>query len=88
MALAAVQLIGLTHGLFCPIFELYYGVALLIILRAVVKDHTLHAYLRWPLLSFIFRRWEIMDPAALNPDYFRAPTGRYIRIEYPMPQKP
>ncbi len=54
MALAAVQLIGLTHGLFCPIFELYYGVALLIILRAVIKDHTLHVYLRWPLLTLLF----------------------------------
>ncbi|HRF79850.1 MAG TPA: hypothetical protein PL070_07160 [Flavobacteriales bacterium] len=54
LALASVQLIGLTHGLFCPIFELYYGVALLIIFRAVVKDRTLHAYVRWPLLSVLF----------------------------------
>lgn len=54
VALAAVQLIGLTHGLFCPIFELYYGVALLILFHAVVQATTLSAYVRWPLLAVLF----------------------------------
>jgi len=37
--------------------------------------------------EFIFRRWEIMDTSALNTVYFRPPTGRYTRIDFPMPRK-
>lgn len=37
LALVALHLIGLTHGLFCPIFELYYGADLLVLLIAVLR---------------------------------------------------
>jgi hypothetical protein len=38
LALCAVQLIGLAHGLFCPVFELYYGVGLIIMLMATLES--------------------------------------------------
>lgn len=54
IALAAVHLIGLTHGLFCPIFELYYGVDLLILFLAVRRCEGLSPAWRWPLLLLLF----------------------------------
>ena len=54
VALAAVHLVGLTHGLFCPIFELYYGVDLLILFQAVLANDRLRPRLRWPLLIALF----------------------------------
>ncbi|MEO8590150.1 MAG: hypothetical protein ABI432_12325 [Flavobacteriales bacterium] len=54
IALAAVHLIGLTHGLFCPIFELYYGVDLLILFQAVLVSERLVPRTRWILLVLLF----------------------------------
>lgn len=41
LALCAAQLIGLTHGLFCPVFELYYGFALILLLHATLTNDRL-----------------------------------------------
>ncbi|MBK8499557.1 MAG: hypothetical protein IPL52_12275 [Flavobacteriales bacterium] len=54
IALAAVHLIGLTHGLFCPIFELYYGADLLILFLAVNRCEGLAPAWRWLLLITLF----------------------------------
>lgn len=54
LALAAVHLIGLTHGLFCPIFELYYGVDLLILFHATWLAGHLRSFTRWALLITLF----------------------------------
>ena len=54
LAIAAVHLIGLTHGLFCPIFELYYGVDLLILFQAVLASGGLAPRTRWALLVVLF----------------------------------
>lgn len=54
VALVSIHLIGLTHGLFCPIFELYYGITLLIVLRAVIRSDRLSPFLRWPLIGALF----------------------------------
>lgn len=40
-ALVAVQVVGLAHALFCPIFEFYYGALLLVVFRAVWKTRLL-----------------------------------------------
>ncbi len=37
VALCGLHLVGLTHGLFCPMFELYYGADLLILLLSVLR---------------------------------------------------
>lgn len=37
LALAALQLIGLAHGLFCPVFELYYGCGLIVLLLTTIR---------------------------------------------------
>lgn len=54
IALAGVHLIGLTHGLFCPSFELYYGVDLLILFHAVLGSGRLSERVRWTLLVVLF----------------------------------
>lgn len=54
LALACAHLIGLTHGLFCPIFELYYGVDLLILFRATCRNAQLAPALRWTMLVLFF----------------------------------
>lgn len=54
ITLACVHLIGLTHGLFCPIFELYYGVDLLILFHAVYRSDRLSSGWRWILLVVFF----------------------------------
>lgn len=53
-ALAATHLIGLTHGLLCPIFELYYGVDLLILLLSARRSSCIRGPWRWPLLTLLF----------------------------------
>ncbi len=50
LLLACVHLIGLTHGLFCPIFELYYGVDLLILFHAARHSAQLGPAWRWALM--------------------------------------
>jgi hypothetical protein len=54
LALACVHVIGLTHGLFCPIFELYYGVDLLILFHSSCRSTQLAPTLRWTLLVLFF----------------------------------
>lgn len=49
--LTAVHLVGLTHGLFCPVFELYYGVDLLILAIALAQDEHLRPSVRWVLAA-------------------------------------
>lgn len=51
IALVASHLIGLTHGLFCPVFELYYGVDLLILSIATIQATHLQGITRWLLLG-------------------------------------
>ncbi len=50
LALVCVHLIGLTHGLFCPIFELYYGVDVLLLAWATIHATHLGVQVRMPLL--------------------------------------
>ena len=54
ITLACIHLIGLTHGLFCPIFELYYGVDLLVLFLAVYRSERLSSAWRWSLLVVFF----------------------------------
>lgn len=54
VALAATHLVGLTHGLFCPSFELYYGVDLLILFQALLVSGQLGKPARWILLVALF----------------------------------
>ncbi|MCB9184323.1 MAG: hypothetical protein H6591_10415 [Flavobacteriales bacterium] len=54
LALAASQLIGLTHGLFCPVFELYYGTGLIILLHAVVVNALLNGRIKLLLALMLF----------------------------------
>ena len=54
LLLACVHVIGLTHGLFCPIFELYYGVDLLILFNATRQAEHLRPAVRWILLIVFF----------------------------------
>ena len=51
LALVCVHLIGLTHGLFCPVFELYYGADLLLLAWATLGATHLTTMLRLPLLT-------------------------------------
>lgn len=54
LALAASQLIGLTHGLFCPVFELYYGTGLIILLHAVVVNADMNGRIKLLLALVLF----------------------------------
>ncbi|MBK9176980.1 MAG: hypothetical protein IPM46_11745 [Flavobacteriales bacterium] len=54
MSLAVVHLIGLTHGLFCPVFELYYGIDLLILFHATWHASHLRSITRWSLRIVLF----------------------------------
>lgn len=53
LILACVHLIGLTHGLFCPIFELYYGVDLLVLFLATLRAEHLSPRLREAVLALL-----------------------------------
>jgi len=54
MAIAALHLIGLAHGLFCPIFELYYGADLLILFLAAWRAEHLDRRVRAVMLVALF----------------------------------
>ncbi len=54
MALVAVHVIGLAHGLFCPVFELYYGADLVILFHGVWHAAHLARSLRRALLVTFF----------------------------------
>ncbi|MBK6341395.1 MAG: hypothetical protein IPF41_02100 [Flavobacteriales bacterium] len=51
VAIAALHLVGLTHGLLCPIFELYYGADLLVLFIAVHRSKALNP--RWRSLALL-----------------------------------
>jgi hypothetical protein len=52
VAIAALHLVGLTHGLLCPIFELYYGTDLLVLFLAVHRGTAMNP--RWRLSALLF----------------------------------
>ena len=52
LLLAMIHVIGLAHGLFCPVFELYYGVALLVLCIATVWNTHVRSKYR-AVLSFL-----------------------------------
>gem|GEM_PF-736366 len=52
--LLATQFVGLTHALFCPIFEFYYGALLLVVFYAVLRTQRLRPASRSILLSVLF----------------------------------
>ena len=54
VAIAALHLIGLAHGLFCPIFELYYGADLLILFLAAWRAEHLDRRVRAAMLVALF----------------------------------
>lgn len=54
LVLLATQFVGLAHALFCPVFELYYGAMLLIVLRAVLRNTHLNERVRWALALALF----------------------------------
>lgn len=51
LAIAALHLIGLTHGLLCPVFELYYGADLLVLFIAARRSAMVPE--PWRLLAMI-----------------------------------
>jgi hypothetical protein len=53
VAIAALHLVGLTHGLLCPIFELYYGADLLVLFIAVHRGTALDPRWRLPALLLL-----------------------------------
>lgn len=54
MVLLATQFVGLTHALFCPIFEFYYGAMLLVVFVAVLRSTQLPVIARNVLLGTLF----------------------------------
>ncbi|MFZ1691997.1 MAG: hypothetical protein WAT74_02270, partial [Flavobacteriales bacterium] len=53
LAIAALHLVGLTHGLLCPVFELYYGADLLVLFIAVHRSTSVGGRWRLPLLVLL-----------------------------------
>lgn len=53
LAIAALHLVGLTHGLLCPVFELYYGADLLVLFIAVHRSTSVGRRWRLPLLVLL-----------------------------------
>ncbi|MBK9176979.1 MAG: hypothetical protein IPM46_11740 [Flavobacteriales bacterium] len=53
LMLCTAQLIGLTHGLFCPVFELYYGMSLIILLHATLSHGEMNGYIKLALASLL-----------------------------------
>lgn len=53
MAITLLQVAGLADGLFCPVFELYYGAALLVLFLAIRRSNGLHERWRLPALMII-----------------------------------
>ena len=54
LLLALTHLIGLTHGLFCPIYELYYGVDLLILVHALWRSDQPRSAWKWGFMIVAF----------------------------------
>jgi hypothetical protein len=54
LTLVLLQVFGLTHGLFCPVFELYYGAGLLVLLLAVLRTEWLPARTKLLLASLLW----------------------------------
>lgn len=54
LMLVATQFVGLTHALFCPIFEFYYGAMLLVLFVSVQRNTTIPRLGRVGLLSVLF----------------------------------
>lgn len=54
LALVATQMIGLTHALFCPVFEFYFGAMLLVVFLAALRSTQLGTTSRMVLLSALF----------------------------------
>lgn len=52
--IAAAQVIGLAHGLFCPIFELYYGVGLVLLFHATATNDRLNGWNQLLLCGLLF----------------------------------
>ena len=65
MLLVALHIVGLAHGLFCPVFELYYGVALLVLFFAVLGSTRFTGALRMALLLLFFVGAVSSHPMAL-----------------------
>ncbi|MFN3876330.1 MAG: hypothetical protein ACK4L7_10515, partial [Flavobacteriales bacterium] len=65
VALAALQVTGLAHGLFCPVFELYYGAGLLVLFIAAWRARHLGAKRRTALLLALFIAAISSHPMAL-----------------------
>lgn len=53
LAIALLQVAGLADGLFCPIFELYYGASLLVLFMAVLRGAALPERWRLPALLLL-----------------------------------
>lgn len=54
ITLVAMQFVGLTHALFCPIFEFYYGAMLLVVFFAILHTDRLPIVPRLFLISILF----------------------------------
>ena len=52
--IAMSQVLGLAHGLFCPVFELYYGVGLVLLFHATLTNDAMNGYQRMALASLLF----------------------------------
>lgn len=53
ITIALLHLLGLGHGLFCPVFELYYGVDLIVLFIALLRADDAHPRWRMPVLLMI-----------------------------------
>lgn len=53
LALVATQMVGLSHALFCPVFEFYFGAMLLVVLLAVLRSTRLGRTWRAVLLAVL-----------------------------------
>lgn len=54
LVLLATQFIGLSHALFCPVFELYYGAMLLVVMRAVLHTTRIKGPMRHCIALVLF----------------------------------
>ena len=53
LTIALLHLLGLAHGLFCPVFELYYGADLIVLFIALLRAGHLPPRFRMPMLVAI-----------------------------------
>lgn len=54
LLIAMSQVMGLAHGLFCPVFELYYGVGLVLLFHATLTNDAMNGYQRMALAALLF----------------------------------